>query len=137
MKKELMRNYDEEIAKILGRRRIELITECDDIYFLFNPAESEGTYDFPLDDLIYGIIKDEERNKAAKETKDKVKKSDWAGNVPYDLAHVAFAIGYVLGLSFETEFPLIKEKIEHIRKAIRRHGTLPYYPRERKTKKAA
>ena len=130
---EMLSNYDKEIAEILGRKRIALISDCDTIYFLFNPEEeSVGTDTYPLDNLIYGLVKDEERMKAAKRTKNRIEKEDWSEDVLYDLAHVAFSIGYVLGLSFETEFPLIKEKIENIRKLIRKNHTLPYYPREKK-----
>ncbi len=124
-----MRNYDKEIAKILGRKRISLISDCGDIYFLFNPGED----DFPLDDLIYGLIQDEKRLEAAEKSKNEVKKSDWPGEVTWDLAHVAFTIGYIFGLFLEPGRSWDKKKIERIKKFIRENNTLVFHP----SKKAA
>ncbi len=124
-----MRFFSDEEKKLLGSKCAGFITDCSDIYFIFNsPSDCNEEEEFPLDALIDYITKYEEREKKGKETGN----TDWKGGAQYDIPQVAFALGYTLGLSFETEFPEIKKKIENIRSLIRKKHLLLYYPREKK-----
>ena len=66
----------------------------------------------------------------AKKFDDKMQEE--AADILYDVRKVFFAVGYVIGQSFEMGYPEAKKDVEALKKIIREKALLPYFPREKK-----
>ncbi len=117
--------------------REELLKRCENVVEIFdgfeilteNLLKYPGTiYDFILEDVLRKEAQQyfgedlefgEEKNTVIEDLMDK-------------LAHIHFALGYVIGQSFDSPYPEIQEDVEAIRKVLKEEKLLPYFPREKK-----
>jgi hypothetical protein len=60
------------------------------------------------------------------------KMQDDAADILFDVRSVFFALGYVIGQSFEMTYPEARKDVEAFKKVMRERQLLPYVPRQKK-----
>jgi len=111
----------DEIERFIGKKRLSIIENCREVFCLFNDCG------YSIDIMVSDLTKYDERLKKAEETKN----TDWESTANSDYGIVSFALGYVLGLSFEAADPSIREKAEKLKRILRANEIPSIYPREK------
>jgi hypothetical protein len=117
-------------------RMKKLNERCERIFDFFSQLDSENNYsrEVPIVNLIFSnsLYKQIDKFLSVEEDMTNEIKTEKLIHLVWPIGQVAFAIGYVIGQSFEITSPGAKPDIEAIRKIIREKALLPYLPRERK-----
>jgi hypothetical protein len=99
---------------------------CQRIYGFFDELTSQDYGgQFPISNGL-------DYYKWMKDAKFDPKMQDEAADLLFDVRSVFFAVGYVIGQSFEMTYPEARKDVEALKGVLREKQLLPYLPREKK-----
>lgn len=107
---------------------------CERIFNFFNHLNdsSDYTQEVPIVNLIFPNSFYDQLHIVISKDKNNEFKVEEIVDLAGPISEVAFAIGYVIGQSFEITFSDAKNDVEAIKKIIREKQLLPYLLKERR-----
>ncbi len=117
----------------------QILENCRLIYGAFDDLENscdEVRETSEIRTLTYDLLSQDERAKLIL-GESYQKMDDELTPMINEFFETGFAFGYAIGNLFDSPYPKVKKAIKEIQTLLKEKALLPYFPRERREKKAA
>lgn len=119
----------------------KIIEKCEMIYSVFDDLRNPRTGCEVRDgqeirDLIYDLLDEDKRAESILGEAYQEKEDDLV-QLENEFCMVSFAFGYVIGNLFDSPHPKVESAVKSIQALLKEKALLPYFPREKREKKAA